>query len=531
MKASTLTLCALITLSGCNVIDPQYRERSVADVLADSSVADDTRPDALPAATAAPAPRLDAWWGRFGDDALTRLLAKAYAANRSLVAARANLAAAQAAWRYERGALWPSADFDGSLDRQRTSENGLSGKRRYTDYRLSGTASWELDFFGRVQYLANAAEAQAQASEADLKAMWVAVSAELATAYLELRTLQGRLMVAEDNLRIQQDNYDLLADRERGGITSALQKYQAEYDLRNTAASIPSLKAQIVSAENAIAILCGVTPGTLPAEVVAPPYTDAPAENAAKPRGLRPSGIPQAEAIPLDGGIPANAIRNRPDVIAAERRFKAASDTLGSAKAERYPSIFISGSIGLDSLKLGDLIDWDSHFYGFGPGISLPIFRGGQIVANIAIKTEQQRAALADYERTVLTALGDIRTALSGYAQELERLSQLRLGVQAAQTAYEIAYNAYTGGTGDFFDVLDAQRQLQALDESRVISEGVIAQDQVALYKALCGGWEGSETLDTPELLFGDSKGQLQEPLLAPLAKDVEASQHAEANP
>lgn len=521
MKTSTLALCALLTLAGCTAVGPQYRERPVGDVLAASSVADDLRPDALPAPTAAPAPRLDAWWGRFGDDALTRLLAKAYAANRSLAAARANLAAAQAAWRYERGALWPRADLGGALDRQRTSENGLSGKRRYTDYRLSGTASWELDFFGRVQYLTAAAEAQAQASEADLKAMWVSVSAELATAYLELRTLQGRLMVAEDNLRIQQDNYDLLAERERGGLSSSLQKSQAEYDLRTTAATIPSLKAAIVSAENAIAILCGVTPGTLPAEVIAPPRADAPAkpENDAKPRGLRPSGIPQADAIQLESGIPADAIRQRPDVIAAERTLKAATDTLGSAHAERYPTVTISGSIGLDSLKLGDLFDWDSHFYDFGPGITLPIFRGGQIVANIDIKTEQQRAALADYEKTVLTALGDIRTAISGYTQEQERLRQLRLGVQAAQTAYEIAYNAYTGGTGDFFDVLDAQRQLQTLDESRVISEGAIAQNQVALYKALCGGWEGSETRETPEALFGQHAQP--EPLLAPLVKEA----------
>lgn len=520
MKSSTLALGALLALVGCTALGPRYEERPVDDVLAKASVTEDMRPDALPAVAATPSARVDDWWGHFGDDALTRLIAKAYEANRTLSAARANLAAAKAAWRYQRGALWPSVDLGAGLDRQRTSENGLSGRRRYTDYNLAGSASWEIDFFGRQQFLTDAAEAQAQASEADLKAMWVSVSSELATAYLELRTLQGRLMVAEDNLRIQQDNYDLLADRERGGLTSGLQKYQAEYDLRNTAASIPSLKAQIVSAENAIAILCGVTPGTLPPEVVTPPRTDAPSEDSAKPKGLRPSGIPQADAILLQGGIPADAIRRRPDVIAAERLLKASVDTLGSAEAERYPTVTISGTIGLDSLKFGDLFDWDSHFYNFGPGITLPIFRGGQIMANIEIKTEQQKAALADYENTVLTALGDIRTALSGYVQEQERLGQLRRGVQAAQTAYEIAYNAYTGGTGDFFDVLDAQRQLQALDESRVISEGAIAQNQVALYKALCGGWDGPETSETAQTLFGKQQESQAEPLLAPLAAE-----------
>ncbi len=525
MKSTTLSLCILLTLVGCTALGPKYQERTVDTVLSEATLAKDTRPDALPALTAAPAPETDSWWTHFGDEVLTRLLSKAYATNRTLAAARANLAAARAAWRYQEGALWPTVDVGGDLTRQETSENGPTGKRTYTDYRLSGTATWEIDFFGRRQFLTDAAEAQAQASEADLKAMWVGVSAELATAYLELRTLQGRLMVAEDNLRIQQAIYDLLSDRERGGLTSGLQKHQAEYDLRNTAASIPSLKAQIVAAENAIAILCGVTPGTLPAEVVAPPRAELPQEEEdgsaiAKPHGLRPSGIPQADTMLLEDGIPADAIRRRPDVIASERLLKASVDTLGSAKAERYPSIYISGAIGLDSLKLGDLLDWDSHFYNFGPGITLPLFRGGQIVANINIKTEEQKAALAAYEQTVLTALGDIRSALSGYTQERERLNQLRLGVQAAQTAYEIAYNAYTAGTGDFFNVLDAQRQLQTLDASRVISEGAIAQHQVALYKAVCGGWDGSETRETPDALFGQEAPP--EPLLAPLATPTE---------
>ena len=532
MKPSLLPLAALLLLAGCAVPNHKpYEERPVDEVLQAAAVARDDRPEALPGVAAqAQAPDLDTWWRAFGDEPLNRLLAKAHAANRTLAAARANLAAARAQWRYQRGALWPTADLDAGLTRARTSENGLSGKNRYTDYSLAAGARWELDLFGRNTYLAEAALADAQATEADLKAMWVAVAADLATYYVELRTLQGRLMVAQDNLRLQQDNYDLLADRRKGGLTNELVLSQAEYDLHNTAATIPSLKAQIVAAEDAIALLCGVAPGALPPEVVRLPdfmttQGEEPQEGeegGRKAIGLRPTAIPSAQTLALDDGIPADAIRRRPDVHAAERRLKAATDTLGSAKAERYPNIYISGNIGLDSLQFGDLFDWDSHFYDFGPGLTLPIFRGGQIVANIDIKTEQQKAALADYEDTVLTALGDIRDALSGCQQEQERLKRLRLGVRAAQNAYEIAGNSYDAGIGDFFDLLDAQRQVLNLDDARVTSEGQIAKNQIALYRALCGGWQGAEGPEVAEALFGQAGAQ--DPLLAPIAAQEAAA-------
>ena len=527
MKTSTLTLCLILTLAaGCTIPNHKpYEERPVTDVLDAASVAKDTRKEALPGLLRdAPAPELDAWWQAFADEPLNRLLAKAYAANRNLAAARANLAAARATWRYQEGALWPQADLGADVSRNRTSHYGRAGYDRYSNYTLNASARWELDLFGKNTYLVDAAEAEAQASEADLKAMWVAVSADLATYYVELRTLQGRLMVAQDNLRLQQDNYDLLADRHASGLTTALVLSQAEYDLHNTAATIPALKAQITAAEDAIALLCGVAPGTLPPEIVDIPdfmatqaQTGDAREEGRKAIGLRPTAIPAAKDLNLDDGIPANAIRRRPDVYASERRLKAATDTLGSAKAERYPTVYISGNFGLDSVHLGDLFDWDSHVYGVGPGVTLPIFHGGQIVANIDIRTEQQKAALADYEHTVISALADIRDALSGCTQERQRLSELRQGVRAAQDAYEIAGNSYDAGIGDFFDLLDAQRQVLSLDDARVSSEGEIAKQQIALYRALCGGWQGEENEDTPAALFGGNAPS--EPLLAPLAQ------------
>lgn len=536
MSTRILSLTLFLSLlAGCAAIDATYQERPVMDVLKESAVAQkDPASDALPQfLEEGELTNIDIWWTRFNDDALTRLIAKSFRANRTLQITRANLRAAREAWKYQRGTLLPSVDGSGAIMRNRTSENGRGGRASFTDYTIGADATWELDFFGHNEFLVNAAEAEAEAAEADLKTAWITLSAEVAMRYIELRTLQGRLMIAEDTFAVQQSNVRLLTDRSKGGLSTELERIQAEYDLQSTAATIPSLKAQIARVEDVLAILCGITPGTLPKEIVTPvsrKMASTQIDDNATPKAtsLRETDIPRPERLPLETGIPASALRQRPDVIAAERLLKSATDRYGAAQAERYPRVFLSGSLGLNSLKASDLVDWDSHLYNFGPGISVPIFKGGQINANINIKEEQQKAALANYEEIVLSAVADIRTALTGYAYEEERLSHLRKGASDAATAYEIAYNGYTGGKLRFFEVLDAQRRLFSLDESRVISEGAMAQAQVQLYKALCGGWSLEQSAEDAEIeayFFGNT--DVVEPLLTnlvdPIIDDVPA--------
>ncbi len=520
-SASTATLVSLLTLAGCTALGPQYAEPDVRDVLNESSVDGDAA-DADVAPEGQAVPELDCWWQRFGDPALDEMLRMAFRNNRSLEASRANLEASRAAYRYQEGALWPTADIGGDLTRSRTSENGLSGRNRYTDYALTASASWEIDFFGQTKFLADAAAAEAEAAEADLRAAWISVSSEVATRYLELRTLQARLTVAEANLRTQQETYDQARERYEQGLDDALPFYQAEYNLRTTEATIPNLQTQIVACENALAVLCGVTPGTLPPEVTARLQAADERKNPAETGEviILPSGIPQPDPIDLSEGIPADAIRHRPDVMAAERLLKASSDYLGSAEAEHYPRVYISGDLGLESLHISDLFDWDSHLYRFGPGISLPIFRGGQICANIQIRTEQQRAALATYEDTVLQALAEVRDALSDYRMETDRQTILRQAVASATNAYIVAYRKWQEGLIDFNSVLDAQRYMLALDESRVISEGDIANAQVRLFRSLCGSWD-ARTVEERELeayFFGDPSAAV--PLLTDAAAE-----------
>ncbi len=529
MSTRTLSLMACFALLvGCNAVDATYEERSVMTILGDSAVVKAPADhEVLPPLVDDGQLDIDTWWTRFNDDALTRLITKAFRANRTLEITRANLRAAREAWKFQRGTLLPLVNGSGAITRNRGSENGRSGGGRFTDYSIGVDATWELDFFGQQQYLIDAAAAEAEAAEANLKSAWISLSSEVAMCYIELRTLQGRLMIAEDTYAVQQSNVRLLTDRSKGGLSTELERIQAEYDLQTTAATIPSLKAQIVRVEDALAILCGITPGTLPKEIVTPEglrmaSSQIDANAVPQATSLRTTDIPRPERLPLETGIPASAIRQRPDVIAAERMLKAAVDKLGSAQAERYPRVFLSGSLGLNSLKANDLLNWNSHLYSFGPGISIPIFRGGQINANINIKEEAQKAALANYEEIVLSAVADIRTALTGYACEEERLEHLRKGASDAATAYEIAYNAYTGGRLRFFEVLDAQRRLFSLDEARVISEGAMAQAQVQLYKALCGGWsleKDAEDAEVEAYFFGSNNEH--DPLLAGIVDQV----------
>ncbi len=515
----SILLCSLLALAGCTSLGPEYQERDVADILKDA-----THEGELTLDTVDETPQMDAWWQRFNDPALNHLLEMAYAQNRSLEASRATLQAARAAYKYQEGTLWPSIDLGADVMRNRSSDNSLSGRNRYTNYSIAGDATWEIDVFGYNQYAINAAAAQAEASMADLRSAWVSVSAEITRLYLELRTLQARLTVARNNRNVQQATYDLIKDRYDAGLGDALALYQAEYNYQTTRAAIPALTAGIENCENVLAILCGTTPGTLPEAIVKAPELQgiAPKEKGKEEHViLLPTGIPQPEALDLSKGIPADLIRRRPDVVAAERRLKAATELLGNAEMARYPRFYISGSLGLDSLHISDVLDWDSHFYRFGPGITLPLFRGGQICANIEIKSEEQRAALAIYEETVLNALGEVQNALADYANEQKRLDALRLAVIAATNAYEVADDKWQKGLTDFNNVLDAQRSMLSLDESRVVSEGSMAAAQVRLFKSLCGGWQEGDCDDELALyFFGDKSAEIM-----PLEGEVPAEE------
>jgi NodT family efflux transporter outer membrane factor (OMF) lipoprotein len=413
---------------------------------------------------------LASWWNVFGDETLTGLIEDALADNRDLRVARGKLLEARAALGISRSAVLPWLDNTDSWNDSKASENSASGEFRTEVTRLAIDASWEIDIFGGRRESINAAEADLEAAHAALHAAWVTLSSEVALNYLSLRTLHERLNIVVMNLGLQEETLAMLSSMYDAGLCDSLALNQARYTVENTRASIPPIKASAESTMNALAILTGQVPGSIEESL----------------SEYRP--LPKADQSMLVG-IPAEGLRRRPDIRAAERALAAQISRRKSAEKDLLPKFFLMGSIGLETLSGGSLFSGDSFGFSFGPRITIPIFHGGAIRKNIQIQTAREDQLLASYEGTVLDAVAEVRNALASSTQELDRNKSLKSGLEAANAAFSVAYDKYKNGLVDFNNVIDAQMAQLSLEEQFVVSEGQIASNIVKIFKALGGGW------------------------------------------
>jgi NodT family efflux transporter outer membrane factor (OMF) lipoprotein len=365
----------------------------------------------------------------------------------------------------------PWLDNTDSWTRSQTGENSGGSGQPVNLYRLRLDASWEIDLFGQNRENVKAATATLEADYASLHDAWVSLSAEVALTYLSLRTLQNRLDIAQKNLELRMDTLELLRSQYAAGLTNTLALNQAQYSVEQTRASIPTLRTNVEEALNALSILVGRVPGSLE-------------EFLGKQKPL-----PKPEAVDLVG-IPAEALRQRPDIRAAERRVMAQAARRRSAEKDLLPKFSLLGSIGLDSISSGSLFSNDSIGFSFGPRITLPFFHGGAIRKNIRVQSAREEQLLAAYEQAILSAVAEVRDALTANAQERERNASLKRGVEAARNAYEAAEDLYRHGLADFNNVILTQQALLSLEEEYAISEGQMTSNIVRLFKALGGGWE-----------------------------------------
>lgn len=421
-------------------------------------------------ATAPSTTRLASWWNSLGDEALTALIESALANNRDLASARAKVSEARAALGVSKAAVLPWLDSTDYWTYSDGSKNtGQGGNQNL--YRLGIDASWEIDIFGGQRENIRASEADLAASHAALHNAWVTLSSEVALNYLTLCTLQERLRIASENLRLQTNTLELLQSQFDSGLADALALSQQQYTVEQTRASIPPIKSSIEQTMNALAILSGHVPGSIEHLLDHP----------------RP--IPKPDPINLVG-IPAEALRRRPDIRVAEMQLIAQIARKKSAKTDLYPKFYLIGSIGLESLSSGSLFSSDSYGFSFGPRITWPIFHGGAIRRNIQVQTAREEQYLAAYEQTVLNAVAEVRNALAANTQEHERNNALQEGVKAARVAVDVAEDKYRNGLTDFNNVIHAQSALLSLQDQYVISEGNLTTNIVQLFKALGGGWE-----------------------------------------
>lgn len=522
MKHRILPLLPFVVaaVGGCATVGPDYAapdlpEAAVGDVL--QELAGQAGPEAGPVTAEA----LASWWETLEDPILTQLVEQALDGNLDLRQAQSRVRMARHIVGISRSGLYPHVDGSAMYQRNRASENmvqqpsqtdlmkGMAGNvatalgvaqtlsllptdpaqalltvpgqvagwpiRRDVDwesdyYTVGLDAAWEIDIFGGTRRGVEAARADLEAAQESLKAVWVSLAGAVAQNYISLRTYQARLGVAESNLAAQTETYELLQSLFDSGLRDALAVQQARYIMENTRASIPPLRSGIEASMNSLAVLTGTMPGEL--------------------HDLLAAGQPiPVASLKVVTGIPANALRQRPDVRVAERELAAQTARIGEAKAELYPKFFLTGSIGIESLKSSTLFDSGSDAWNIGPSISWPIFHAGAIRKNIEVQNELQEQYLAAYENTVLTAVKEVREALVDYAEQQQRREALLNAVDAAQNALAVAQDKYKNGLSDFNNVLDAQRSLLTFEEQLAVSEGTISINLVRLYKALGGGW------------------------------------------
>lgn len=459
-RRAGLALAAL--LAGC-AVGPDYRAQEPAAPAAFESAAG--------AGLVAGIPDPD-WWRGFDDPMLATLVERAAASNYDVRIAIANLRASRALLTEGRLELLPIVTAQTSANREKQSAAvGLPFTLDDSYYDAGFDASWEIDVFGRVRRSVEALGAEYESEEARYRDTLRSVIAEVARTYVELRGIQYRLAVARQNTKNQVETYELTLALLEGGRGTDLDIARALAQLETTRSSIGPLQAAEIEAINRLAVLAGGAPAGFRAQL---------GNRAALPRP--PAFIAVAD--------PASMLRRRPDIRAVERQLAAATARTGVAVADYFPRVTLTGSAGWRATSLADLGDPDAERYFFGPSITWAALDMGRVRARVAASDARTEAALASWEKTVLTALQESESALNRYSRALESAARLRIAAEASGKAADLARLRYRNGADSFLTVLDAERRLLEAEDLLAGAETDASLAAVAVYKALGGGWE-----------------------------------------
>jgi NodT family efflux transporter outer membrane factor (OMF) lipoprotein len=416
---------------------------------------------------------LQTWWVAFDDPTLTSLIERAAQGSLDIHQAVARVEEARARRGIARGEWFPSLDSSSTYQRYRISEEVLEvvpGGRTGNFWSSGLDASWEIDFFGRIRRSVESATAGLQASVEDYRDVLVSVSAEVGTTYVEVRTLQERIRLAELNVGNQRSTLQLVVDRNRAGLVGDLDVRQAEQNLARTESFIPTFRSDLAAAIHRLGVLLGDPPSTLFAELG--PQTAIPK--------------PPDEVVV---GVPANLLRQRPDVRQAERALAAQTAQIGVAKADLYPRFTLVGTFALQASDFAKWFTGDAFSYGFGPAVRWNLFDGGRVRANVQAEEALTEQALIGYEQTVLVALEEVENAMVAFVQENERRDALQRSVAASVAATGLVRTLYRTGLTDFQNVLDTERTQFQEQDTLAQSEGFVTQNLIDVYRALGGGW------------------------------------------
>lgn len=420
------------------------------------------------------------WWRAFDDPLLDRLIAEADAHNPSLQIAGLRVLEARAALGIAQSTLYPQLQQGRAesiyLDRNQ-SGGDLPRDTSAWQYQAGFNLGWELDFWGRFSRAIESADATYLASQANYQDVLVLLRAQVAQTYFALRTAEARLRIARENAGLQKRSYEITERLFRSGNNAELDLQQAKTQYLGTLSSIPEFEAEVLRTRNALAVLIGQPPGSLP--------------QLAEHQGL----IPLVNAAVLQD-VPANLLQRRPDVRAAELLAAAQSARIGVAESAFYPSITLLGSIGWSATSLDG--SSDNLDLAAGPSLTWNLFDHGRISNDVRVQDARLQQLLVAYQDSVRQAAREADDAASGLIKSLERERILGQAALSAQRSLTLASKQYQEGYSDFQRVLDAQRALFVQQDSYLLSRSSAVSNLIALYKALGGGWYTTQPLIDP---------------------------------
>ncbi len=416
------------------------------------------------------------WWRQFNDPVLDELIAAALQAAPDMRTAQAQLHQARATRDLEQANLYPSLGVSASTSRSKSgTQAGGTGKSQ-TLHAAGFDASWEPAILGGQRDAVAGAEADLAASQASLAATHVSLAAEVALEYATLRTYQQQLALTRDNVASQAETLQITEWRQQAGLTTALSVEQGRTNLEQSRALLPAIEINRAAAEHRLAVLTGQAPGALANTL-----------REAKPLPTAPDAIAVA--------IPADTIRQRPDIRAAERKLLAEVARSAEQRAARYPSLSLSGTWGWQAFSLSALGGGDAIAGSLVGSLAMNLFDGGRIRSRIAIQDAVQEQALVNWESSILSALEDVENALVAYARGKERVEARRRASASARSAAQLARTLFEAGSSDFMQVLDAQRTRLSAEEGLASAEGDLLVAVIKLYKAMGGGWRNDDFL------------------------------------
>lgn len=413
------------------------------------------------------------WWNAYNDSTLNALIEEALINNDDYKIAISKLGEAEALLGLKEAERYPNVNLSSSVNRQKTSgeSNQPYAKAIYNTYQLSGSAGYELDLWGKLKNLRDASYSEYQATAADRDTVRLSLIAGVVETYINIISFNRQISLYEEKVNLYQDEYAYREKQYRFGEIDPLTFEQARSQIADIRLALEGIKESKQLSENTLALLIGRTP-----------------------KSMREKGFvignefPKPLKIPLI--IPSEVLQQRPDIRSAEEHLRAANANIGAAKAAYFPSISLTGNIGVESSQLGNLFQNSATFWGIGPSVSVPLLDFGRINNQVKNVEEQKETSKIQYVKTVKNAFKEVYDSLKKIEASQKKLSAQEEVLTSKQKVVEISNIRYNTGYVDYLNVIDAKNKLLDAEQNKIILQAQRIVNQITLYKALGGGWE-----------------------------------------